>query len=221
MLTTADAIRSRRAVRGFLPQAVPEITMREIFALAQWAPSNCNTQPWIVHVASGASCNALRQRLSQAALDPACFEPDFPYAAKYEGVYRERQYDSAARLYTAMEITRDDKLARERSMLRNFVFFDAPHVAFVFLHERHGLREAMDCGMYAQTLMLAMAGHGVASCPQTALSLHPRIVREELRVEVAHRLLFGISFGYEDPAVKANVCRTDRADLDKAVSFHR
>ena len=53
MLSTADAIRARRSVRGFLPKPVPAKTLHAVFELAQWAPSNCNTQPWITQVASG------------------------------------------------------------------------------------------------------------------------------------------------------------------------
>ena len=84
-----------------------------------------------------------------------------------------------------------------------------------------GLREAADCGMYAQTLMLAMAAHGVASCPQTSLSFHPDVVRDALGVDDNQRLLFGISFGYEDPNASANACRVDRAALEQSVVFHR
>lgn len=221
MLSTTDAIRSRRSVRGFLPKEVPQDTLRAIFTLAQCAPSNCNTQPWVVHVVSGAACDTLRLRLGQAALDPAAHAPDFHYDGRYDGAYRDRQHDAAAQLHRAMEIARDDKSGRARSFLRNFSFFDAPHAVFIFLPEPFGLREATDCGMYAQTLMLAMAAHNVASCPQTSLSFHPPIVREALGVGETLRLLFGISFGYEDPSAKANACRVGRAELDHAVSFHR
>jgi nitroreductase len=167
MLPTADAIRTRRSVRGFLPRPVPQDLLRAIFTLAQCAPSNCNTQPWSVQVVSGAACEALRQRLARAALDPALHTPDYPYDGSYSGAYRERQHDAAAQLHGAMAIARDDRTGRARSFLRNFSFFDAPHAAFIFLPEPFDLREAADCGMYAQTLMLAMTAHGVASCPQT------------------------------------------------------
>ena len=133
----------------------------------------------------------------------------------------ERQHDAAAQLHSAMGIAREDKVARARSFLRNFGFFGAPHAAFVFLPEPFGLREAADCGLYAQTLMLAMTAHGVASCPQTSLSFHPAIVRQALGVPAAHKLLLGLSFGYEDPADEANRCRVARAALDQTVRFHR
>src|SRR5690606_11344561 len=146
----------------------------------------------------------LRRRISDAAQDPSRNAPDFPYDGKYAGIYRERQIDAAGRLWGAMNITRADKAGRAASFARNFAFFDAPHVAFLFLPEPFGLREAADCGMYVQTLMLALTAHGLASCPQTALSYHAPIVRELLSVPDSHKLLFGLSFGYEDPAVPAN-----------------
>ncbi|MDH5173015.1 MAG: nitroreductase family protein, partial [Gammaproteobacteria bacterium] len=97
---------------------------------------------------------------------------------------------------------------------------DAPHVAFLFLPEPFGLREAADLGMYAQTLMLAMSAHGLGSCPQTALSFEADVIREVLAVETGNKLLFGISFGYPDPDAPVNRCATDRAALADCVRFH-
>jgi hypothetical protein len=53
------------------------------------------------------------------------------------------------------------------------------------------------------------------------LSLFPDIVRTHLDVPASQKLLFGVSFGYEDAAVKANAARVGRASLDDAVRFHR
>lgn len=221
MLSVVEAIRQRRSVRAFQAREVPEATLREVFSLAQLAPSNCNTQPWIVHVVSGAKCNRLRQRLTQAGMDPAQYQPDFPYDGKYPGIYKDRQHDAAAQLYGAMGIARDDKAGRGLAALRNYSFFDAPHAAFVFLPEPFGVREAADCGIYGQTLMLLLTAHGLASCPQAALSFHPKIVREELGLPDTLRPLFGLSFGYEDTDAAPNRCHVGRAELDAVVTFHR
>jgi nitroreductase len=92
---------------------------------------------------------------------------------------------------------------------------------FIFMPEPFDTREAADIGMYAQTLMLALTARGVASCAQGALGLFPDIVRRELGVPSNFKLLFGVSFGYEDPHAKANATRVGRADIDDAVRFHR
>ena len=147
-------------------------------------------------------------------------KPDWPADTKFVGVYRERQVDAAQRLYGAMGVERRDLVGRKLAYVRNHAFFDAPHVVFVFMPEPFDTREATDIGMYAQTLMLALAARGIASCAQGALGLFPDIVREQLGVAANYRLLFGVSFGYEDPQAKANAARVGRAEIDHAVHFH-
>lgn len=211
-------LQSRHSVRGFLPHAIDDDSLQQVFTVAGHAPSNCNTQPWQTAVVSGDCCDRLRDKLSEA-MAKGVVQMDFPYDGKYAGVYRERQIDSAKQLYSALGIPRDDKAGRGAAFMRNFRFFDAPHVAFVFLPEPFGVREAADVGMFAQTLMLAMNAAGIACCPQTSLSFHCDIVREELGLPEHFKLLFGISFGYEDTEHPANNARPARAALADAVQF--
>ena len=133
----------------------------------------------------------------------------------------ERQIDAAQKLYGAMGVERRDLVGRKMAYVRNHAFFDAPHAVFIFMPEPFDTREATDVGMYAQTLMLALTARGIASCAQGALSLFPDIVRQHLGVAANYKLLFGISFGYEDPSVKANAALVGRAHIDDAVTFHR
>lgn len=220
-LSVDEAIRHRRSVRGFLPQEIPQTTLDEVFTLAQWAPSNCNVQLWVPHVVSGPVLQRLRQALVQAAENDQPIVPDWPADGKYHGIYRERQFDAAARLYGAMGVERKDLLGRKAAYVRNQAFFDAPHAVFLFMQQPFDAREATDLGIYAQTLMLAMTARGIASCAQGALALYPPIVRTHLGVAEDHRLMFGISFGYEDTRVAANAARVGRAPLEQAVVFHR
>ncbi len=53
-------VSSRRSVRAFLPDSVDQKLISKIFALAASAPSNCNTQPWLPHVVSGAKRDSMR-----------------------------------------------------------------------------------------------------------------------------------------------------------------
>lgn len=214
-----DVVLGRRSLRAFLPEPVTAATLERIFSVSQRAPSNCNTQPWITHVASGSSLATLREELPRRFMKGE-MSLDFPYDGVYQGVYKERQYGSAQALYDAVGIAREDKARRQEQFMRNFTFFDAPHVAFLFLPEPFGLREAADLGMYAQTLMLAMSAHGLGSCPQTALSFEADVIRELLGVDASNKLLFGISFGVPDPDAPVNQCATDRASLPDCVHFH-
>ena len=165
----------------------------------------------------------MRDRLSHIFLNQTIAQGkhslDFPYDAKYEDVYRKRQIDVAVLLYEALGVERDDREGRKQAWLRNLEFFGAPHVVFIFMPEWCGIREACDVGMYAQNLMLSMQAHGVASCPQTILGYDAESVRRELEIDPEMKLLFGISFGYEDQSLPENQIVPERAALDEHVKF--
>jgi nitroreductase len=213
-------VHSRHSTRAFLDQEVPQTLLDEVFLLAQQAPSNCNTQPWLIHVVSGDKRDALAESMS-AALMAGSSSMDFPAFDAYEGLYKERQHGAARVLYDAAGVERSDKEGRLVQFMKNFDFFGAPHAAFVFMHESFGLREACDVGMYAQTLMLSMTAYGLASCPQTALSFDADGVRETLGIDAAQKLIFGISFGYPKEGADVNNAITNRCPLEEAVTFYR
>lgn len=213
-------LRERRSIRGFRPDPVPADVMTSVFAMAGLAPSNCNVQPWVVHVVSGGAAERMRTRLHDHALTGATASPDFALTGAYPGAYRTRQVEAAKALFSATGVARDDLAARTASFLRNFRFFDAPHAAFILMPDWAGIREATDCGMYAQSLMLAFTAHGLGSCAQGALGHYADVVRDELGVGADHRVLVGIAFGYEDEAHPANQVRTDRAMLADTTRFH-
>ena len=218
-MTFEETVRARRSVRGFLDKAVPREVLEGIFELAQWAPSNCNIQPWRVFVASGATRDRIRERLLDNVQNGVVPNPDYDYPSKFEGDYRRRQVECAVAMYSEMGITREDSAGRAHASMRNFELFDAPHAAFIGMHKDFGTTVAVDVGMYAQTLMLAMAANGIGSCAQGSLRYYPDVVREEFGLDDDTRILFGISFGYEDPEVPANRTRTTRDDLSAAITF--
>ena len=213
-----DVVSRRRSMRDFKSDPVPREIIESVFGTAQRAPSNCNTQPWFVHVVTGETLEQLRQEL------PAKFAAgeialDFPYDGQYEGVYKERQYASAAALYDSLGIARDQKAERNAWFMHNFSFFDAPAVAFFTLPTGFGPREACDLGMFAQTVMLGLTAHGLGSCPQTALAFLANVIRPALSLGDHEQLMFGMSFGYPtDTAV--NEVTTERASLGDVVTFH-
>jgi nitroreductase len=218
-LTFDEVIRQRKSVRGFLPKPIPKEELHKIFALAQQAPSNCNIQPWNVAVASGESCKALRDKLVAAVEQQVEPNPDYSRTESFEGVFRERQVNTAIELYNNMDIGRNDQKGRLWAMMRNFEFFDAPHIAFISMPKIFNESVAIDVGMYAQTLMLSMTAHGVGSCAQASVSRYPDIIREHFGLDDSLAVLIGISFGYEDMTVPANRTIVPRANIEEEVLF--
>lgn len=211
---------ARRSVRGYRPEPVPDDVLHEVLALAQRAPSNCNVQPWRVYIASGQVLQHLRAALVDAATEGRA-EAMSSSIDTFFGPYREKQVACAVELYGKMGVARDDRVGRQRAMLRNFEFFDAPHVAYVCMAKSFGIGVALDVGMYVQTLMLAMQSRGIGSCAQAALRAFPGVAAAHLGIPDDEQILCGLSFGYEDPAVPANQTRQPRDPVESNVVFRR
>lgn len=218
-MTLHDAIHQRRSVRGYLPDAIPDDVLARIFELAQLAPSNCNVQPWKVFVATGELRNQLSAEMQRRVMAREPASPDYEYRGDFDGEYRKRQVECAVALYTQMGIERHDREGRERAVLRNFEFFDAPYMAFIGMDRAFGTTVAIDVGMYAQNLMLAMVANGVHSCPMGTMRNYPDMVRDAFGLGDETRLLFGLAFGYEDTSVPANRTRTTREPVSASVQI--
>lgn len=212
-------LKQRHSCRSYLPKAVSEEVLKEIFTSAQNAPSNCNVQPWQVLVVSGEKKDALKNKLIQTVMQQKIPNPDFNWSIAYTGEHRDRQFGSANALYSAMDIGREEKQKRQMAMLRNWAFFDAPHVAIFTLDKYLDIMGAVDMGIYAQTLSLALLEHGISSCMQGALGQFPDPIRDMFDLPEERGILFGMSFGYADEEAKVNTARTDRVALDQSVVF--
>lgn len=214
-----DAIYTRRSVRGYLNKEVPQETLNRIFEIAQQAPSNCNVQPWKVYVASSELKDRLRSEMVEKTAGGVTPNPDYEYRGDFIEDYRRRQVECAVALYSKMGIERGDKEGRMRAVLRNFEFFDAPYIAFIGMDPKFGTTVAIDVGMWAQTLMLTMVSFGLHSCPMGTMRNYPDLVREAFDIQDGTKILFGISFGYEDTSVDANETRTTREPITSNIEF--
>ncbi len=220
-MDVVQALGARKSVRAFKKDPVPEALIREIFEQAALAPSNCNTQPWRVDLVSGDSRDRLEQRLVAAAMSGKPGEPEFQGGViGIEGIYKTRQWDCAMALYGMLGIEREDKMARNIQMLQNFRFFGAPHGAFLSMSHKFGPVNAVDVGIYLQSLMLLMASNGLASCAQGALAFYPQQVREVVDLPEDYGILCGLSFGYADEDAVVNQVTTDRVPLQDNVHFY-
>jgi len=218
-MTVEDALAQRVSVRAFLDKPVAQSTLDAIFNQAQQSPSNCNVQPWQTCVVSGAAKESLKEVLLQTIMAGAQPNPDFNWLPKYQGIHRDRQFGSANALYTSLDIAREDKQGRQMAMLRNWTFFDAPHVVFFTMDKYLDIMGAVDLGIYAQSLALLLTEHGLSCCMQGALGQFPDPVREALSLPEERGILFGMSFGYADESAAVNKTKTDRESIENAVQF--
>jgi nitroreductase len=221
-LDFAETVRRRHSARAFLPDPLPEAELLAVLEDAQRSPSNTNSQPWVVHVVSGVKRDELSRELLRAAHQNQV-SLDFTYDPRHGGheALLRHVHDYGHRYYDVMGIERDDVAARGRLHERNFEFFGAPHVAFLLLPAVGDcVRVAADVGMYAQTFLLSLTARGFAGIAQTSLGSRADVVREVLGVPADLKLLFGISFGFEDPDALANSFMTERVPLSESVVLH-
>ena len=213
-----SALDGRQSIRGFRPDEVPRELLEEVFLAAQRAPSWCNIQPWRVWLMSGTARQVLKARLTEAAMTRAP-GPEVDFPPTYPEPYQTHRRECAKTLYRAMDVKRDDNLARQAAWMRNFSSFDAPHVAIVGVDTRLGFYVGVDVGCWLQSVLLAAHARGLAACPQASVSIYPEVIRELAPVPSDVSILFGIALGYPDPEHPANGARTERSSLEDNVVF--
>lgn len=215
-----DLVRARRSVRQFLSTPLSSAQIDAVLADAQRSPSNCNTQPWMVHIVSGATKAALTATL-KAHASKQHFSPDFSWdETAFPDVLDERRREQGKTYYESLGIARNDAAGRQAGLLKNLEFFGAPHAAFLFMRPvGDNVRVAADLGMYAQTFLLSLAARGYAGIPQTVLGLFSDPVRATLDLREDMKLLFGISFGFAGPDAMA-APYMPRAPLGDSVVRH-
>jgi nitroreductase len=190
-------IRSRKTVRAFRPDPVPQAQLKEIIEVARMAPSNFNTQPWRVHVLAGEAKRALSDAISRA--HSANTHPPFsPFPQPPPADCAARLDDFGRRLYAALGVDRADMAARGRQTGRNFVFFDAP-VGFIFTIDSTLTKHSwLDFGLFLQNIMLAAHARGLATCPQVSFVRYQSVIAEQLGLAPEEAITCGMSLGYAD-----------------------
>jgi nitroreductase len=189
MLDLDQAIRERHSRRLFLPQLVPRELVNEALALAQYAPSNSNIQPWHMVFAFGAS----RDRRVAALIDEAQRRP--PNIPPLPASFQHFRSELGAQVYAAMGISREDTARHAAAVLRNWEFFRAPVAGIVCMHRDLGPADALSVGMFLQTLLLALTERGLGSCVEVSISGYPEIVRAQLAIPTELSVLCGLAIG--------------------------
>lgn len=216
-----DVIRGRKAKRGFLDQAVPLATVREILSVAASAPSSSNSQPWRCYVLTGEA----RRRVTAAAVaayraGPETLQPEYPFFPQpLPDPYLTRFNTFRSQLGDAQGVCRSNKEGRRRDVERQFQFFDAP-VGFIFTMDRRLEWASFLCyGCFLQNLMLAAKGRGLDTCPQQIWSLQHAVLRAELGIPEDQMVIAGMSLGWADNSMPENQLALQKLQIDDFASF--
>lgn len=218
------AIASRRSIRGFLPTSVPREDIDAMLAVASMSASGMNTQPWRVHVVTG----AVKQRLSTAIarmddspeLGEGLQEPYDYYPTQWTSPYVERRRKVGWDLYGLLGIAKGDKDRMHAQHGRNYRFFDAPVGLFFTVHRSLNEGSLIDYGMFLQSFMIAARARGLSTCPQVAFTKFHRLIATQLRIPEDEMLVCGMSLGHADDRRIENSLVTEREPTDRFVTHH-
>ncbi len=220
--SVAEAIESRRSVRGFLDKPVDPALIERLLALAGRAPSGSNIQPWKLHVLTGPALARLTGALTAAHFrgEPEAREYEY-YPTRWREPYLGRRREIGWRLYELAGVARGDQEGSLRQRGRNYAFFGAP-VGLVFTIDKDLEQGSwLDYGMFLQTLMIAARGAGLDTCPQAAIASYPAIVRREVGIPEDETIVCGMALGHADPDEPTNALRAERAAVATYTVFRR
>lgn len=208
------AITSRRSIRAFLDRPVERDEVARILDVAARAPSGTNTQPWKVHVLTGAARERLSNAILAAYADPAqagAHHEEYPYYPReWVSPYVDRRRKVGWDLYSLLGLTRDDKAGMAAQHARNYAFFDAP-VGMIFTIDRIMEQGSwLDYGMFLQNIMVAARARGLDTCPQAAFTQYHRIIAAELGLPEHEMVVCGMALGWADPDRIENSLQTER-----------
>ncbi len=221
-MDVTTALKSRYSVRGYRPDPVPDEVVREVFDLARLAQSGTNSQPWHIAVVSGAALDDLRERLCARFDAGDAGGRDFARPSEpLPDALMERRRACGYSYYATMGVERSDREGRARIARKNYEMFGAPHAAFFSMPLVLGLSSGVDMGILLQTVTLLMIERGIGSIAQGALATYPDTVREVASIPEENGIVFGMSFGYEDPDALINTVRMPREPLEAVASFTR
>ena len=219
-MEVSEAILARKSVRAFLDKPVARETIERILAVARYAPSGTNTQPWRVAVLSGESMQQLQQQIVDHFTANGPGKADYNYyPQQWRAPYIDRRRACGLQLYKTLGIKKEDKVRQREQWVANYRAFGAPVMLLFFMESDLEAGSYMDYGMFLQSIMLAAQGEGLATCPQASVADFPGVVREFLGYDESMLMLCGIALGYEDTDALVNSYRTPREPLDNFVEY--
>lgn len=218
--TVSDALNTRHSIRRFDARPVEQSKLDAIFRTSLRTPSWKNSQPWNVHVVTGAKLKHLAKAMTDAAVAGE-LGPDVTWPSVYPADAKRRMFDLGMKIYGVAGIDRKDKAARDQFMVDNFKFFDAPVAVFITSNFELNYYVGIDIGCYLQSLMLLAREQGLGTCPQAALSAMPKIVRAELGLPDEQKVLVGLSLGYPLPEPDLNRFHTPREEFAEKIKFYQ
>lgn len=227
---------SRRTTRDFLAKPVPQRVIDEILADGMSAPSWSNTRPFMIGVASGdlrdeisaellKRWNVVSKARGGSLLDKLrlAFTPwawpinDYKMLKPYPKELLPRSRKVGKDLYAVLEVPRGDKAARDAHWARNYEFFGAPTVFFIFAHKGLGAYAVSDASLFVENVILSAHAHGLGTCAQGAVAMWSKPIKKRFNLPAEYGFMYGVAVGYPS-GHKVNGFKAERLPVTEVIA---
>jgi len=214
-----EAIKTRKSIRAYKPDPVPEEVLQQIVEAARYAVSWGNTQPWEFAILGGRVMEEVRETLYNKPATGEGFAPDIQYPT-FSGVYEQRLEEVARQIWEVFGASRDNEGDTQRVMAIMRRAYDAPNMIVVYMDRSLELLSLLDIGAAIQLILLAAHNYGVGCCVMAATSGYPGDLRRILNILDSKQIIICISAGYPDMDSPKNKWQRQREPLASFTSWH-
>ena len=216
-----EAIKSRKSIRAFKPEAIPTETIKEVVKIATRAPSSVNSQPWEFFIVKGEKLDKLKTKCVEQFRQGIGPGPDVPLPDKkradmgLQGVYKKRQVVLGVTMFKLLGIAKGDHEAMMDYMTSMYRFFDAPAVVIIVVDKMLQLSYPLiDIGALIQTIALTALEFDLGTGIMRAIVDYPEQVREIVHVPDSKHIIIGMTIGYPDWDHPINQFQSEREGLE-------
>jgi nitroreductase len=215
-----EAIQNRRTIRCFLPDPVPEETIKAVICDALWAPSWKNAQPWEIVVATGEILEQFKKQNKEALLAGKTSIPDLPIPKGLPDPFQKRYADLNRQVYEALSMDEKDTSGRVQYYADMYALFGAPALILTMLDKRLAIEYAMlDIGLFVQSLCLLAQERSLGTAILSAAVHCPSIVHRIFAIPDSKLLVVGIALGWSDKNAPVNTFQRKRGAIEEFVRW--
>jgi nitroreductase len=216
-----EAIRTRKSIRDFTADPVPQHILKKIIEVAVRAPSAENSQPWEFTIVAGDILDTIRKANIEKLRSNALPHPDLPTEGlPRDSVYRRRQIEIAKQLFGLMDIPREDLEKRDRWMELGFRYFNAPSAIVISMDRSLSYpRPIFDIGSITLTICLAALHYGLGTCIANQGIAYPEVLHKFAGIPESKRIVISIAIGYPNWDFPANKVVSNREPVENITNW--
>lgn len=210
------AVKERKSIRAFKPDAVPKETVEEILTLATHAPSAINLQPWEIYVVMGEEKARLSRRLLKSYREKqiSCSPGNVKPLAEQ---FSKRGVASFELMNPFLEKTGQNFNVFINEGSCNF--YGAPVAIILCLDNAFSKARLVDIGIILGYITLIAYDFGLGTCPIGLISAYEEDIKELLDIPDNKDVVIGIALGHPDWTSPVNEFKTPRDSLESFVRW--